>query len=196
MPEKNFASRLAELRKERGISQEALAGRINSRRTTVAGFEKENKEPSYDMLCRIADFFDVSVDYLIGHFDSRTGSDDVLFSDNRNLKKHYEALPAELRPVVSKTFDSFYVLLLHDMQTGSADRLKIYENLFGTLCRSCSDIKKAVANLSAEGSATLLTSNLIAMQNNLKSEISAELDMLLQTDLAVAAKPTYRKAAR
>ncbi len=64
-----FGTRLKDLRKERDLTQENIAGYLGMSRSTIQGYEGENKEPSYGMLCRIADYFGVSTDYLLGRSD-------------------------------------------------------------------------------------------------------------------------------
>ncbi len=71
MPALLFPQRLTSLRKERGLTQEGLADLICKRRSTVSGYETENKEPSIKTICFLAHFFDVSTDYLIGYSDER-----------------------------------------------------------------------------------------------------------------------------
>lgn len=66
-----FAERLKALRTERGLTQEELAGAIMMSRSTIAGYEAPSKqrEPDFGLVCRLAAFFEVSVDYLLGHSD-------------------------------------------------------------------------------------------------------------------------------
>lgn len=64
-----FGERLASLRKSKGLSQYALAERLNFSRGQLANYEQGKREPDYNTLQKIADFFDVSVDYLIGRTD-------------------------------------------------------------------------------------------------------------------------------
>lgn len=64
-----FATRLAELRKEKGYSQSKLAKQINVSRSAVAAWETERNEPNTEMLIVIADFFGVTVDFLVGRTD-------------------------------------------------------------------------------------------------------------------------------
>lgn len=66
-----FSQRLHDLRVERGITQKELADRLSLGRSTVAGYESKGKQPDNARLCLLADFFDVSVDYLLGHTDNR-----------------------------------------------------------------------------------------------------------------------------
>ena len=61
-----FSERLKELRVSNNLTLEELARGINSTRATICNFEKQNKTPSLDMLLRLATYFDVSLDYLMG----------------------------------------------------------------------------------------------------------------------------------
>lgn len=67
-----FAQRMKQLRAERNITQQELADLLRVGRSTVAGYEVKGKQPDNARLCQIADLFDVSVDYLLGHTDDRT----------------------------------------------------------------------------------------------------------------------------
>lgn len=64
-----FSERLKELRTSRGFTMEQLGNEIESTRGTIGNFENGNKNPSLNILIKLADFFDVSIDYLIGRTD-------------------------------------------------------------------------------------------------------------------------------
>lgn len=68
-----FAERLKQLRRQRNISQQMLSIQLGVNQTTISGWEIANREPSYEMLARIADLFGVSADYLIGRCESPWG---------------------------------------------------------------------------------------------------------------------------
>ena len=57
---------LSRVRKERGLTQEALAIKLNVVRQTVSKWEKGTAVPDADTLCRIADALDVSIVALLG----------------------------------------------------------------------------------------------------------------------------------
>lgn len=61
----NFANNLKQLRQGHHMTQEALARYLNVTRPTIAGYETKNKQPDYDKLQKIAEIFDVSIDYLL-----------------------------------------------------------------------------------------------------------------------------------
>ena len=61
-----FAKRLKELREKAGYSQYSFADAMGIAQSTVGGWESGKREPNFDMTKKIADFFGVSVDYLLG----------------------------------------------------------------------------------------------------------------------------------
>ncbi len=63
---KLWGERLKMLRLEHGMTQQALADKLCTERTTIAGWELKGKEPDFDFVVDIADVFDVSIDYLFG----------------------------------------------------------------------------------------------------------------------------------
>ena len=63
---KIFAERLFELRKERGISQATLAKELQVSASVVCYWETDQREPTAPNLNKSADYFNVSVDYLLG----------------------------------------------------------------------------------------------------------------------------------
>ena len=63
---KIFAERPLELRKEKNVSQAALAKAIGVSYSIVCYWETDRSEPTGVNLVKLADFFDCSVDYLLG----------------------------------------------------------------------------------------------------------------------------------
>ena len=64
-----FEKRLMALRKEKGISQADLGEILGVTRWSVLNYEAGKNRPDYDGLIALADFFDVSLDYLVGRRD-------------------------------------------------------------------------------------------------------------------------------
>lgn len=62
--------RLKELRKQKHISQIKLAMDLSVSQNTISRYEQGEREAGYDMLVRIADYFNVSVDYLLERTDN------------------------------------------------------------------------------------------------------------------------------
>ncbi len=64
--------RLKELRKARGISQLKLAMDLSLNQNSISRYETGMREADYTTLIRIADYFDVSIDYLLGRTNDPT----------------------------------------------------------------------------------------------------------------------------
>ena len=60
-----FGNNIANLRKEKGVSQKHLAELLNVSTSTLGMWELCKREPSYEKLIVIADYFEVSIDYII-----------------------------------------------------------------------------------------------------------------------------------
>ena len=62
--------RLKEIRKSKGISQLKMAIDLNTSQNTISRYETGNREPCINDLIKIADYLDVSIDYLVGRTDN------------------------------------------------------------------------------------------------------------------------------
>lgn len=80
--------RLIQLRKAKGLSQYQLADALGYSRGQVANYEQGSRRPDPEVLRKLADYFDVSVDYLIG----RT-------NDPRPTEKLKDPLPPDIRKI-------------------------------------------------------------------------------------------------
>lgn len=62
--------RLKELRLQRGMSQLRLAMELNMNQNSIGRYETGEREADYATLIKFADYFNVSVDYLLGRTDN------------------------------------------------------------------------------------------------------------------------------
>lgn len=62
--------RLKELRKKKKITQQRLAIELNMEQNTISRYENEVREADYKSLIAIADYFHVSIDYLLERTDN------------------------------------------------------------------------------------------------------------------------------
>jgi len=67
-----FNERLKELRNRRCISQQVLADKIKTSKSSINMYERGEREPGIETLEALADFFNVDLDYLIGKHDITT----------------------------------------------------------------------------------------------------------------------------
>jgi len=180
----SFSNRLIALRKERGYTQHELAKILNYKRSTLSGYETEGKEPDFETLCKFAEFFGVTTDYMLGISSVRTHNDVVFVNDTHNFAATYETLPADYKQVIASTFDKFYLLLSRDMKQRKLSRLELYEALFALIQSKRADIRNCVENGNLAKD-PLALSNLMAAQTEFKNEVSVLLDKLLQADMGV-----------
>lgn len=69
-----LASRLKQLRKEKGYTQNQVAIYCDITEKTYQNYELMTREPKIQILIRIADLFDTTIDYLVGRTDRKSGS--------------------------------------------------------------------------------------------------------------------------
>ena len=68
----NFWNVFKALRIASGLTQQELADKLKISRSTIGMYETGAREPDYDTLEEIADFFNVDIDYLLGRSDKTT----------------------------------------------------------------------------------------------------------------------------
>ena len=71
-------NRMKQLREERGITMKDVACKLGIPYTTYVNYEKGTREPNSEMLIKIADFYNTSIDYLLCKPNAERIDDDVL----------------------------------------------------------------------------------------------------------------------
>lgn len=99
--------RIKELRKERGLTLKSIAEALNTSHQVVSRYELERTQPDFATLIKIADFFGVTIDYLLGrtHEPTPTHKESGKFTvitpktstDGLTLEKDEKALIITLR---------------------------------------------------------------------------------------------------
>lgn len=84
-------NRIKELRTERGITQADLAKILKISDRAVGYYENGDREPDYSTLLKIADYFDVSIDYLLGASDIKKPN------ESKNTDKEFAAFWEEYK---------------------------------------------------------------------------------------------------
>lgn len=103
-----FAIRLKELRENAELSQKALAKKLYVSQQTIAKWELNKSTPNPEMLCKIAMFFNVSADYLIGNKRKLDFKDINLSENDYKLLEYYHRLNQEDQEWIrGKMIDAF-----------------------------------------------------------------------------------------
>lgn len=116
-----FKDRLRQLRIEKELTQEGFGKQFNVIKQTVSSWENGNSKPDIAMAAQMADFFDVSSDYLLGLSNERRPGDGVQAIDdpevqefaqriNAHFRANPEMTPKERREVMEDAYDVLRVI--------------------------------------------------------------------------------------
>lgn len=102
---------LKALREEKGISQQKLADKINTNQQNIHRYEHGFYEPDIQTLKQLADFFETSIDYLVGYTDIRHKIETIqpfdLNDDEAILIEKYRQLSNNARSSVMIVINTF-----------------------------------------------------------------------------------------
>jgi transcriptional regulator with XRE-family HTH domain len=101
-----FQDRLQKVRESHGYSVKEAATALGLPYTTYNNYEKNMREPSGEVLCQIASFFSVSLDYLFGL--TTTGQETGISNEMRSICDKMEALDTYGKRLVSLVLDEEY----------------------------------------------------------------------------------------
>lgn len=99
-----FATILKQLRIDNNLTHETLAKALGYSKSIISFWENDQKRPNSEALLKIADYFNVSTDFLLGRedeFGNKINSDENMYvkvvarSKGNTVKPHYEKLTPE-----------------------------------------------------------------------------------------------------
>lgn len=108
---------LKSLRDEKGLSQQNLAEVLDVSQQAVNKYENQNIEPNIDSLKKLADYFETSIDYLVGYTEIRHKIEPV---SPYELNENEAALVNKYRKLTTK-FRKSIMTLIDDLLTKSDD---------------------------------------------------------------------------
>lgn len=104
-----FSERLKKLRSEQKITQKELAKLIGYGQSTVAAWETSTREPNIQQLLKVAEYFKVSIDYLLGNNDNRLIAKNPnmmeVYPNEREMIKKYRQMPPTEQRMICKMLD-------------------------------------------------------------------------------------------
>lgn len=102
---------LKALRDEKGISQQKLAKKIGTNQQNIHRYEHECSEPDIQTLKLLADYFETSIDYLVGNTDIRHKIESVhpydLNTQEAMLIEKYRCISRNARISIMNMIDTF-----------------------------------------------------------------------------------------
>lgn len=92
-----LGERLRSLREKAGLTQKELASHLNVPNQNISNYERGFRQPDYETLQKLADYYDVSTDYLLGRMDisKKENSDDkemIEFFKNPELNLFFKEM--------------------------------------------------------------------------------------------------------
>ncbi len=106
---------LKKLREEKGVTQKQLADVIAVSQQSINKYENHNIEPDISTLIKMAEFFDTSVDYIIGHSKIRRKIEIIrsydLNSEESKLVDEYRKLSHKQRKSIELIIENYIDLL-------------------------------------------------------------------------------------
>jgi transcriptional regulator with XRE-family HTH domain len=105
-----FGTRLRDCRKTKNLSQNELAGILNTNHSMIGKYERDDVKPSIDVVRKLADVLNTTVAFLLGETEN-----DEMFKDPNMLKrfKDINALPEEDKKHILYNLDA----VLRDVKT-------------------------------------------------------------------------------
>lgn len=85
------------LRKEKGISQQELADALGTNQQSINAYENRKSQPDIEMLMKIADYFNTSVDFLVGYKEIQDSRRKLISADELRFLETYKLLPEPLQ---------------------------------------------------------------------------------------------------
>ena len=98
----NFGNNLKDLRETRNVTQGQLAEYLQVSRPTIAGYETKSRQPDFEKLEKLANYFHVSIDYLVSGSDIPLKKEPNEKSLDRDVAMAYQKLSLESKQDVLK----------------------------------------------------------------------------------------------
>ncbi len=123
-----FEDRLMEARKRKGLTVRQAAAMLRLPYTTYNNYEKGNREPTGGMICKLAEFYDVTTDYLLGRKEFEANAEtelerklDALDDHGKRLVKmvlnaEYERCAGEKTAQIEKSFQEGEYITMRSSQ--------------------------------------------------------------------------------
>lgn len=120
---------LKQLREDAGYSQYSFADAFGTKQSTVGGWESGAREPKIETLIKIANFYNVSLDYLLGRENKKETPSPVpvLGKDAQKLLDMYGELSVENKDQVMRYVTSIYYVDRANKSAQYSGALAAYE---------------------------------------------------------------------
>jgi len=107
-----LGARMKSLREENGLTQKEIADFLGVTPKAVSFYELEQRSPSWDMVVKLAEKYNVTTDYLLGKSDSRNfesnSNEQPLDDDLKKILEIYEGLTPEEKQIFKNMLNAVF----------------------------------------------------------------------------------------
>lgn len=109
-----FGNRLKTLRKEKDLTQAQLANILKTSASAIGMYEQNRRTPDTETLQTLSNYFNVSVDYLIGKTEIRESAEQLLKDKSTTIALHNDnGIDDELPEEAKKEIEDFIKYVKH-----------------------------------------------------------------------------------
>ena len=110
-----LGQRLRDLRAEKKLTQQELSDTVKIPRSTIGMYEADHRKPRFDELDTLADYFDTSLDYLLGRSDVTHGyprhaiietKQDLIGSAEKRMQAYFKGTAELMHQQILQAYDA------------------------------------------------------------------------------------------
>lgn len=110
-----LGQRLRDLRAEKKITQQELSDTVKIPRSTIGMYEADHRKPRFDELDTLADYFDTSLDYILGRSDVNHGyprhviietKQDLIGSAEKRMQAYFKGTAGLMYQQIIQAYDA------------------------------------------------------------------------------------------
>jgi transcriptional regulator with XRE-family HTH domain len=131
-----YGERIRGLRKQRGMTLRDLSRELGIPFTTLGNYEREDREPNFETFKSIADYFQVSIDYLTGRRNN-----EKIFSNRTNINflTHLEGellnAPPEICNTTINIFEQLYSVMDGEIESNNLREIELLAEIINFISR-------------------------------------------------------------
>lgn len=181
-----FGDRLKELRQQKQLTQNEFASILGIGRTTLSHYELNNREPDFEILEKIANYFDVSIDYLVGRSNIKTFDEYVFDTDFKALSEKLALATPESKKIAVRMLDSIFLTIFDPISNNNIELLTKLKNIYRCIYELNSSLKSygmpIVLNelLEYDGSEPISLQDKLKILSKYKNDLNILLDDLFE----------------
>lgn len=102
-----LSEKLTQLRSQKNVTQQQMADMLDITRPAYTAYESGTRKPEYDSLIKIADYFQVSIDFLLGRTSNKQFNQSVAKKNTTNFDGNKEQLTNEETEYLKMSLEVF-----------------------------------------------------------------------------------------